>query len=71
MDAKQQLITVAEEGGRKLHRCDNQEEQEKAGRKWREFAMVVWDTTHGQITERMQELNSYIDQDVNQKLMGV
>ena len=49
---KKQLITVAEEGGRKMQRCDNQEEQGEAGRKWQDFARIVWDTIHGQITER-------------------
>ena len=68
---KKQLITVAEEGVRKQNRCNNQAEQEKEGRKWQEFSKIVWDTIHGQITDRMQELNSYIDQDVNPSLRGV
>ena len=69
-ECEKQLIAVAEEGG-ELHRCDNQEEQGEAGRKWQEFAKIVWDTSHGEVTESMQELNSYIGQDVNQRIRGM
>ena len=69
-ECKNQLITVAEEV-RNLYRRNSQEEQGKAGRKWHEFSNVVWDTIHGQITERMQELSSYIDHDVNRRLRGM
>ena len=51
-ECKNQLITVSEEGVRKLHRCNSQAEQEGAGRKWQEFPTASWDTIHGEITER-------------------
>ena len=33
--------------------------------------MIAWDTIRGPITERMRELDSYIDQDVNRKIRGM
>ena len=70
-ECKNRLITVAEERIRKLQRRNSQEEKEKAVKKRRGFPNVVWGTINGQITERMQELGSYIDQDVNQRLRGM
>ena len=69
-ECKRQMITLTEEGLMKLQQCGDQAEREKEGKKWQAFLKAVWETTHEQITERMQEMGTYIDQDVRSKLNG-
>ena len=61
---KNQLIALTEDGMLKLQQRGDQTERERACAKWQLFLKAVWETIHGQITERMQEMGTYIDQDV-------
>ena len=65
---KRQMITLTEDGLMKLQQCGDQAEREEAGKKWQCFIKAVCETTHEQITERMQEMETYIGQDVRSKL---
>ena len=68
---KRQMIALTEDGQMKLHQCGDQAEREKAGENWEAFLKAVWETIHEQITQRMQEMGTYIDQDVRRKLNGI
>ena len=65
------MITLTKEGMAKLQQCEDQAERDRGGEKWQEFLKAVWETIREQITERMQEMGTYIDQDVKSKLNGV
>ena len=60
---KDQMIELTEEGSMKLQQCEmaeREKEQERSG----VFFNSACGEIHGQITERMQEMGPYIDQDV-------
>ena len=62
------LDTVAHEGAGKLHLCQNEDERERARGKWFEFMKQIWRGMYFKITERIQELWTYINQDVELQL---
>ena len=46
-------------------------QSERDGKKWQFSLKAVREAIHEQITERIQEMGSYIDQDVKSKLNGM
>ena len=65
------MAALTEGGLMMLQQCRDQEERERSGKKWESFLKDAWGTMHGKITERMQEMGTFIDQDVRNKLNGV
>ena len=70
-ECKRQIITLTEDGVVKLQKCGDQAEREKASKKRQAFLKAVWGKIHAQITARMQEMGTCIDQDVRNKLNGI
>ena len=68
---KNQMITLTEEGAKKLRQCENQAESERTGQKRQVFLNAAWGAIREQITERIQEMGTYIDQDVRGKMNGM
>ena len=68
---KRQMVALTEDGLMKLQQCGDQEEREKAGKKWQAFLKAVWETIHEQITERKKEMGTYIGQEVKSKSNGM
>ena len=58
------MITLDEGGMRKLQQSVNQAGRQKIEDKWNLFSKNVWGCMQSQITERMQELGSFLKQDV-------
>ena len=68
---KNQQITLTEDGMMKMQQRGDPTERERECTKWQLFLKAVWETIHDQITERMLEMGTYIDQDVRNKLNGM
>ena len=62
------MITLTEGGLAKLHQCGDHAEREREGKKWQALLKAVWETIREQITEGIQEIGTYIGQDVRSKL---
>ena len=63
-NCKNRAIAVAQTGGEKLQLCQNEVERGQACGKWYESLKQVFEATYSKIAERMQELGTYINQDV-------
>ena len=65
------MITLAGSGMVKLQQCVNQAERMKAGGKWNLLLGNIWGCIMDQITAKMQEMGSLVNEDVQRKLDGL
>ena len=70
-DCKNKLATVAQEGAGKLQICHNEGGRARARKKRYEFMNQIWEGIYFEITERIQELGKYINQDVELKIRTI
>ena len=65
------MITLDECGMVKLQKCKSGRERMKAEAKWHLFLENIWGCVMNQITEKMQEMRSLVNEDVQGKLDGM
>ena len=67
-DCRNRLTTVAQAVEGKLQLCQNEDERGRARKKRYEFMKQIWGSMYFKITDGIQELGTYINQDVELQL---
>ena len=69
--SKVQMITLSENGMKKLQQCTDYAERQIEEEKWRVFVGNIWGCLMNRITEKVCELRTMFNEDVQMKLEPV